>query len=483
MRFMEPNVMNQLLSYKIRCLIPLFLPWIFSEFLSFEPVISFFFAWLAGIFLCFYSINGPLKQICTDQDLRLHVMRPMILIQLIFVGLMSGTSIFYFLNHLGYYFWENQGMQDFVPNEETFLLAACQRLYLFAHASLLLGMMLKLKRGVEIRYTLVGDPDQFLIPGLLISIVVMLIFSHVPALNQIAVILIPVPKIIAAVVSLKGLREKRPVLILLGALLFLYSLYQATTTGYKEATFVHLIILGFVFYPHYKTLVIGLAFPVILTLLYILPSWNNTVRSEEWMVQGVSEEAKTKALEIVLQDDNDELLRSDSWEFLVNRFSEINMFSKFLTRVPDRHPYYGTEIVGNAIYALVPRFLWPEKPNTEMQSMERVYEAEIVSRTSAASAKTRPVVDGYLSAGHIGIFILMVGYGMSCQALANLAESLFGGYQMGCVIIFNGLFQQLWRGNNLEFILNNVLYGLIIMLLLFYILKYSGLIIRYSKSI
>jgi hypothetical protein len=402
-----------------------------------------------------------------------------VLIQLIFVGLMSGTSIFYFMDHLGYYFWNDQGLTKFELNEETYRLAMCQRLYLFAHASFLFGIILRLKKRVEHRFSFSQDPEQYLIPGLLIALMAMLIFKKIPGLNQIAVILIPVPKIIAAVILLKGFLTKRHMWILFGSLVFCYSLYQATTTGYKEATFIHLIILGFVFYPYYKQLILWVMLPVLLTLLYILPTWNNTIRSDAWLAEGATEEAKARAFERVFEEDNDAILQNDSWQFLTNRFTEINMFSKYVAHVPHSHPFYGTEILESAFQALIPRFLWPLKPNTELQSMERVYEAEVVSRNSDVSAKTRPVVDGYLSAGYTGVFLIMIFYGITCQGLANLAEALFGGYQIGCVIVFNGLFQQLWRGNNLEFILNNMLYGYMLMYFIFYTLRGIGIIIKH----
>jgi hypothetical protein len=40
------------------------------------------------------------------------------------------------------------------------------------------------------------------------------------------------------------------------------------------------------------------------------------------------------------------------------------------------------------------------------------------------------------------------------------------------MIIFNGIFQPLWRGNNWEFIINNMVFGFILMLLLFYAMKH-----------
>ena len=106
--------------------------------------------------------------------------------------------------------------------------------------------------------------------------------------------------------------------------------------------------------------------------------------------------------------------------------------------------------------------------------MERVYEAGVASRISSVSAKTRPVVDGYVSAGFIGVFIAIFLYGWITQWLCNKAEEWFGGYELGCIVMFNAIFQQLWRGNNFEFLLNNIFYGFIAMYVIYWILKKSG---------
>ena len=109
---MESKLDESFLLYKVKCLIPLFLPWLLAEYLNFQPLISFLFAWSASLALIVYSISGPARHICSDYTLPLQIMRPIILIQLVFVGLMSGTSIFYFLDHLGYYFWKNEGLEN-----------------------------------------------------------------------------------------------------------------------------------------------------------------------------------------------------------------------------------------------------------------------------------------------------------------------------------------------------------------------------------
>jgi hypothetical protein len=165
-----------------------------------------------------------------------------------------------------------------------------------------------------------------------------------------------------------------------------------------------------------------------------------------------------------------------NWDFLTIRLSEIEMFTQFMKHIPEERPYYGLEILENSLLAIIPRALWSNKFVTEEVSMRRVYEAGVANRSSSVSAKTRPVVDGYVSAGFIGVWISIFLYGWVTQWVSNKAEEWFGGYQLGCIVIFNAIFQNLWRGNNFEFLLNNIFYGYLSMFVIYWMLKRSNTI-------
>ena len=471
---------EELIMYKLKTVLPLYLPWVLSCLITHNPLYSYAIAWLGSFFIFFYAIQGPNATLAPTRGAVLQIMRPMILIHLVFAGLMSATSIFYFLDHLGFYFWSETEKIAFTANEHTEQLAYCQRLYVFAHASLILGMIIALKPQNEVRYVWTSKIKELLTPFLVGTIIIVYGLSFFPSLNQFSVLLSPVPKCLAGLMILAGLRKHQPKLTLLGICFFVYSLCQAAYSGYKETLFVHLIVLVFILFPYYKSVVIGFTVPVLLLFIYFLPIWTNTLREEAWQGTLPVEQAAMYAYNQIAEDENQEVVKQSSWAFLTNRFSEIGMFSKYVNHVPANHPYYDMEIVQNAFCALIPRALWPSKPSTEEQSMERVYEAGVLSTTSDASAKTRTIVDGYLSAGIPGVMITMICYGWICQFLCNIAERLFGGYEAGCIIVFNGMFQQLWRGNNFEFILNNIVYGCILMLVVFNLMKYLGLLIPNS---
>jgi hypothetical protein len=468
------NNAPHLVAIKRMALLPLFLPWLLSSIVSYNPIASYFCAWLGSFWIFYYSIIKVMKPLSPGLPIQFQVMRPLVLIQTIFAGLMSVSAVFFFLDHLGYYFWFQTPQSELRVNALTYQLAYCQRLYVFAHAALVLGMIIGLKphNGAAYRWS----ADIQTIPTLGILVFTSYGVSFFPALSQFAVLLLPVARSLAAIMVLNGLRQGRLQMLLAGAGFLLFTLYQAAHSGFKEGIFVTLILLAFVLYPHYKRIVISLSVPCLMLLFYLLPTWNNSIRAASWQDEVPVEQAAEQAYAQLIAED-DGMLKQNSWEFLTNRFSEIGMFSKYVAHVPEVRPYYGTEILQNAMLALIPRAIWPGKPNTEAASMLRVYEAGVISEHSDASAKTRTVVDGYLSAGYPGVLFTMLCYGLVCQSLCNLAERLFGGYELGCIIIFNGMFQQLWRGNNLEFIINNVVYGLILMLMTFFVLKHSGILI------
>jgi hypothetical protein len=463
------------LAIKRMALLPIFAPWLLSSIISYNPVLSYFCAWLGSFFIFYYSTKKVLKPLSSGMPLKLQVMRPLILIQIIFTGLMCISAIFFFLDHLGFYFWSRVPRAAFQANTFTYQLAYCQRLYVFAHAALVFGMIICLKPEQRPAYRWQPYVSNHLVPILCIVLLSSYGLSKFSALTQFAVLLLPVARTLSALMVLWGLTQNKPQLLLAGSTFLCYQVYQSAQSGYKEGLFVTLILLAAVLYPRYKHLVISLGTPCLLLLLYFLPTWNNTIRNATWIDELPLEQATEQAYDQLFSS-NDGTVKQNSWAFLTNRFSEIGMFSKYVEHVPANRSYYGTEILQDAMLALIPRALWTAKPNTEVASMTRVYEAGVISEHSDASAKTRTVVDGYLSAGYIGVSLTMLCYGLVCQSLCNLTERLFGGYEVGCIVIFNGMFQQLWRGNNLEFIINNVVYGYILMMIVFHVLKHTGVL-------
>lgn len=460
-----------------KVLILIYIPWILAVSTQIFPIASYFIAWLGSFFIFYWTLFSRVKFVPHDLPLTKQVMRPIVLIQLIFAGFMCCTSIFYFMDHLGYEYFNKITYLPFKVNEQTYAIATCQRMALLAHAALVTGMIVQIKQFPIIKHKLQLNMDFFLIWLCIGTYLLGAAASQISGIVQFSFGLINISITCSALVFVRGIVQRKRGYMFFGGGLFLFNFLASTLTGYKESIIINIIIISFLLYPYFKGLILTLAIPTIYILIYILPTFASIMRSQSWTGQTTAAEARQQAFDALLSNEAS-VIDETNWLFLTDRLSEINMFTTFVKHIPDKRDYYGLEIVKNSFLAIIPRFLWEKKFVTEAISMERVYEAGVVSRSSIVSAKTRPVVDGYASAGFIGVFIAIFLYGWLTQWLCNKAEEWFGGYELGCIVMFNAIFQNLWRGNNFEFLLNNIFYGFIAMYAIYWILKRSNTIIE-----
>ncbi|HKG08297.1 MAG TPA: hypothetical protein VKB19_17655 [Pedobacter sp.] len=414
--------------------------------------------------------------------MRHQIMRPIILIQLVFAGFMCSTSIFYFLDHLGYTYFQRTNGSSFLVNEQTYSIAECQRLALLAHTAISTGLILLIKPLPHLKYFIRLKKIPFLVNNCIIAYVVAMSLTFIPGLIQFKQPLINISITCSAYLLITGIVERNHLSLLFGSAAFTANITNSILSGYKEAVILNIILLVFLAYPYYKRIVLIMALPTIYLLLYALPTFTNIIRMQSWTQKKTKTQAGTQAYQTLFQEQHEKEIITTNWEFLTDRFSEIGMFTSYVKQASDDQFYDETSIIKNTILSLIPRILWPEKPNTEKIAMERVYKFGIANRASPVSAKTRPVVDAYLIAGPAGVFIMMLTYGLVVQSICNRAEMLFGGYQYGCIVIFNSLFQVLWRGNTLEFLVNNIMYSYILMVIIHWFLRKTKVLIPVAVS-
>jgi len=462
---------------KQKVLILIYFPWLLSVVVQIDPVVSYFVAWLGSFFIFYWTLFSRVRFIPLDVPLAKQVMRPIVLIQLIFAGFMCTTSIFYFLDHLGYEYFNKVSILPFKVTEQTYIIAKCQRLSLLAHAALVTGIIVKTKQFPIIKHKLNLNLDFFLIWLGVICYILGGVASRISSIVQFSFSLINIAIICSAFIFVRGIIQRKTGFMIFGGGVFMLNFLASTLTGYKESIIINVIIIAFLLYPYFKKVILILSIPTLYIMLYILPTFASIVRSQSWSGEKTAQEARTEAFNAVLVSDEAKIDETN-WGFLTLRLSEIDMFTQFVRHIPAERSYYGFEIVENSMLAIIPRAIWPNKFITETISMERVYEAGVANRGSTVSAKTRPVVDGYVSAGAIGVFVSIFLYGWITQWLCNKAEEWFGGYELGCIVMFNAIFQGLWRGNNFEFLLNNIFYGYLAMYAIFFILKRSNTLIE-----
>ncbi|SDT53228.1 hypothetical protein SAMN05216490_3911 [Mucilaginibacter mallensis] len=442
----------------------LYVPWVLALLFQSMPAVSYLIAWLGSFFIFFLVYTGRIKPLPTDRTIAEQIMRPIFIVQIIFVGYMACSSIFYFLNLYGYDNFHKTNEYLLVDQDKLALVAQCQRYYILGHAALVTGMLIFMKYPVETKYYIEKEKmaNMVLIMAL-IAFPVSLFFLNVPGLTQFYYQLNSLSFIAGTLALAFAIPLQKIWNTIICLVLYCFNFYQGVISGYKEPIIISVMVLGLFLYPSYKKIVLVVFVPALLLLFVILPKFAATFRQNAWSGETQADEATALALDAALNDDSKD---GTNWDFLVNRLSEIDMFTVYVQSTPQNIDYYGFQLLKQSAIVLVPRIFWPGKPITEDLVMERVYDAGAVNRNSQVSAKPAYIVDTYLSGGTFGVFIGLFLYGAIASAISVKAEKLFGGYTLGTALIFTGLFQIFWRGLSFEFLINSVFWGYISMLVI-----------------
>jgi hypothetical protein len=456
--------------------IVLFLPWGIAMLFKSDPMVSYFVAWFGSFLIIYLTMSGWVKPIPEDHTVAEQLMRPLFLIQIIFAGYMATTSIFYFLNLIGYEDFHATSNPYFSADEQLLQLTAqCQRYYVLGHAAFVTGILVAMKYPVEQKYYVEKEKiANILLVTALISLPVSVLFLRIPGLSQFYFQFSSLSFIAGTLALAFAIPLKKLWNTVFCVVLFLSNFYQALISGFKEPIIISVLVLGIFLYPSYKKLVAMIFIPALLLLFTFLPTYNRIFRENAWSDQVDADQASKTALDAALSSSPSD--DDSNWGFVVYRLSEIDMFTTYVQSTPKNIDFYGLQLLKQSAIAIVPRAFWPSKPSTEELVMERVYDAGVIRRGSNVSAKPAFIVDAYLSGGTIGIIISLFLYGAIAQLISLKAEKLFGGYTLGTALIFSGLFQIFWRGLSFEFLINSVFWSYISMLLIFRVLRYTRIL-------
>lgn len=457
----------------------LYVPYLLSVALRSLPHSSYLMAWFGSFFIFWVCFKGIIKKLPNDLPLFEQLLRPVFFLHVIFAGYMACTSIFYYVNALGYEYFSYVGNKDFLSGDIYKSIALCQRYYVLGHAALTHGIIAGMNYPQEKKYQVYAPSMSNLLLGISVACLPLgYLFSKVGSLSQFSVQLGGLSFVAGSIALAFAIRENKRVNLWASAGLFVLNIMSALSSGFKEPIIVCVLLLGIFLLPVYGKKVLPVLIPVLILLFFVLPTFIGNFR--EISAQGTDAiTARNKSFDSILNNEhlsND--LQEDNWAFLTGRLSEISMFITYTQSTPYYIPYYKTNLLKNALQTIIPRILWPGKPNVEELVMDRVYAARVVDRESIVSAKPAFIVDCYLSYGGIGIWIGLFLYGYLAQNLSALSERMFGGYFMGTAVMFAGLFQILWRGNSFEFLANAVFWSLITMLIFQLAFKARGILYK-----
>jgi hypothetical protein len=444
-----------------------------------NPHTSFLIAWVGSIFNIFFVVKGYILPLPNDLSFKDQLFRPVFLSQLLFVGYMALTSIFFYLDVIGYknfikplFFHIN-----YTALEET---ASSQRIYSLAHAAYSSGLLIlmKYKKNPFWEINTEKVDANFFLKAAILFTVLKFVFLFVPGLSQFSIKSSDLAYISSIVALLYKSENKKLQFYIIALLFFLINFVQILFSGWKEPIIFTLIVFAAFLYPRYKKTVSIISVPVFFLILVFLPSFNSVFRSLSWSEGVESTVAAQVAIDAIQSGEVD--IYEDNWSFLVARVSEVSMFNDYKRKVPKEIDYYGFSIISNSFKFILPRLFWPDKPDIEEHVMKRVYEIGVVSQQMEVSAKPPLVVDAYLSGGPVFVFVFMLLFGLFTSYISTIVEYLFCGYNLGSTWVFIGLFQILNRGNCMEFFVNAVFWGVISMFILLFFLKKLNYIIPKS---
>lgn len=455
----------------------LFIPYAAALLVKGAPLLSYGVAWAGSVWILWLTLSGTVKPLPGGRSALRQVMRPVVLTQLIFVGYTVLSSVFYVMSALGYYYFTRDATLP-VAADSISLAGEAQRMYLLAHTTIAAGMLwaMDYRRSGEWAVRPFDNPALALIVLSGIAYLASMATGAIPGAGQFDVRF----KTLSLVASVLGLALAVPTrrfgTVLTGIVVYAANLGAAFLSGWKEEVLVMVLLLGVFIYPYYrKTVLVGA--PLALgALLFILPTYADAFRGLNWLGDVGKAEAAAQALTVVQSDDTD--IAARNWEFLTGRISEIGLFTGYLLSVESGGRYYGTQLVQQAAWSLVPRAFWAEKPVTEKLVMARVIENGVVESYSVVSAKPQYVVDGYLSGGAWGVALAGLVFGLLASVASRACERWFGGYLWGTGLVYTALFAAFWRGNSFEFFFNTVVWSFILLIPLFYLGRWTGVLYR-----
>lgn len=454
------------------------LPSAFSLLGHADPGVSIACSLAGSVFVASVAQTNWFRQSGEALSVTHYLLRPVTMFHLLFLvfNVLGGGA--FALNAAGY---SPLGVNADSAQIELIVIAECMRFMLIGHTSVTVGMKLIGFRYSKPKYATPSIPPYTLIIISVISLIVGTALSALPALFQIGQKFLGISAGSILVEIILCIKHRRANNLKLAAGMLGANLLSQSLSGWKGLVLWTMITLGVMLYPlRPKFVILGGSSFILFWIMFFHP-FGLALRPLLWY-EGVE---RDKAVEISIDKALNMSLEErmeNAWRMLTSRANELYQFSKYVEYVPARHSYYNFEILNDAMLSLIPRVLWPEKPDMEKLSMQRVYEADIVSVESIVSAKSNFYQDGYLSGGEFGIILSCLIFGMLVMLISRTCEWLFGGYEIGTCLIYTSLFgATLHVPQNFEFFIGAAWTSTILMFALFTIGKAMGWVVSSAE--
>lgn len=430
---------------------------------------------MGSLFVAVIAQSRWLTQTDDAVPITYRLLRPSFSFHFYFVlaHMLGGTV--YALNLSGYHLSGIEAMPSVFDLATT---ARAQQLMLLGHAGVTAGMKLIGFRYKPCRYSVSYIPRYSLIAISFVCLGVGTACGYTQGLHNLGDKFLHIASIAVLVEIVFAVAQRTFDNLIVAFGILLLNLLSQTLSGWKGLSLWTMITLSALLYPIMprRALLGGFVFGFF-WMLFLHP-FGLALRPLIWQERVDQRTAAALAMETAVGMSMQERL-DNVWTMLVERASELPQFEKYLKFVPDIHPYFGTELIQQAAIGVVPRIVWPSKPDLERLAMERVYQAGVVPETSTVSAKSNFFQDAYLSGDWMGVAVASLLLGSLLMVISRAAEQLFGGYELGTCLIFTSLFGDIVQGSpNFLFLVGSVGSGLAVMCSFFFLGRATGCILR-----
>ena len=188
----------------------LYVPFVLSSMAQSSAHASYLIAWLGSFFIFVICYKGVIKKLPSDLPIIEQLLRPIFFLQIVFAGYMSCSSIFYYLNTLGYEYITYVGNRNLLASNIYESIANCQRFYVLGHGALLHGILIAMNYPQQKKYFLYLTSMSNLLLGIsFFCLPLSYLTGKVGALNQFSVQLGSLSFVAGTIALAFAIRERK----------------------------------------------------------------------------------------------------------------------------------------------------------------------------------------------------------------------------------------------------------------------------------
>ncbi|RYZ95963.1 MAG: hypothetical protein EOO68_17670 [Moraxellaceae bacterium] len=213
----------------------LYIPFAVSFAFSGEPISSYFIAWIGSFIIFYFSFTNKIKATHQDTPIAEKIFRPLYLTQIIFAGYMSCSSIFYFLDLLGYEYFTRIPYKP-VDINQIKVIAVCQQFYVLGHAAFVHGMLVFYKNDISSKSTIqIANWPAFFLKFGIIAAPIGFVFSKIGGLSVLGGSISGIAFVASTIGLALSIPLRKTGLTIIASLIFGSNLLGALTSGSKES--------------------------------------------------------------------------------------------------------------------------------------------------------------------------------------------------------------------------------------------------------